>query len=57
MIGLIDFFNTSDNPKAGPIPKTIKEGRRIKVRVLNVNASDKSLRLTIKPTFLNEEED
>lgn len=34
MIGLVDFYNTSDTPKAGAVPKTIKEGRRLKVRVL-----------------------
>jgi ribosomal protein S1 len=56
MIGLVDFFNTSDNPKAGPVPKTLKEGRRVKVRVLNVNLSDKSLRLTMKQNLLSEEE-
>lgn len=57
MIGLVDFYNTADAPKAGPIPKTLKEGRRIKVRVLNVNASDKSLRLTLKPSLINETEE
>lgn len=57
MVGLVDFYNTADIPKAGPIPKNLKEGRKIKVRVISVNASDKTLRFTIKPAFLNEEED
>lgn len=57
MIGLIDFYNTADIPKAGPIPKHLKEGRKIKVRVMSVNASDKTLRFTIKPSLINEEDD
>ncbi|EAR99985.1 S1 RNA-binding domain protein (macronuclear) [Tetrahymena thermophila SB210] len=57
MIGLVDFYNTADIPKAGPVPKNLKEGRKIKVRIMSVNPSDKTLRFTIKPALLNEEDD
>lgn len=48
IVGLVDFYNTADMPKTGPVPKHIKEGRKIRVRILNVNASEKTLRFTLK---------
>lgn len=58
--GVVDFAHLSDqlqqtNVKMYQVPPTVKEGRKVNVRVLSVDSEQKQLKLTMKPSLLEAE--
>jgi ribosomal protein S1 len=51
--GVVDFFNLSDTPSQYHLPKKLKIGGKLPVRILHFDESRKKLNFTIKPTFLS----
>ena len=51
----MDEFNVRDDQVKGKLPKYLEGGKKIKVRVLVIDAEQKILKLTAKPLLLTED--